>query len=35
MLDHFAMQAIFAMGTASAGSEHITESFDINDVAPQ
>jgi hypothetical protein len=34
MIDPFAMQAIFAMGTASAGSECIAESFDINDVAP-
>jgi hypothetical protein len=35
MLDHFVMQAIFAMGTASAVSERIAESFDIDDVAPQ
>jgi hypothetical protein len=35
MLDRFAMQAIFAMGTASAGSEHIQESSYINNAAPQ
>ncbi len=29
------MQAIFAMGTASAQSEHIAESFDVKDVPPQ
>jgi hypothetical protein len=35
MLDHFAIQAIFSMGTASAGSERIVESFYISNVAPQ
>jgi hypothetical protein len=35
MLDHFVMQAIFAMGKASAGPECIAEFFDINNVAPQ
>jgi hypothetical protein len=35
MLDRFAIQAIFAMGTASAGSGRIAESFCINAVAPQ
>jgi hypothetical protein len=35
MLDHFAMQAIFAMGTASAGSVQIAESFDIDNISPQ
>jgi hypothetical protein len=35
MLDNFAIQAIFAMGTASAGSERIAESFCINAITPR
>jgi hypothetical protein len=35
MLDCFAIQAIFAMATASAGSERIAETFYINNIAPQ
>jgi hypothetical protein len=32
-LDHFAMQAVSAMATASVGSGHIVEFFDIFDGA--
>jgi hypothetical protein len=35
MLDRFAIQAVFAMGTASAGSGHIKESSYINTIASQ
>ena len=35
MLDHFAMLAIFATAITSVESEHIAESFDIDDGAPQ
>jgi hypothetical protein len=35
MLDRFAIQAIFAMGTTSAESGHIKESSYIDAVAPQ
>jgi hypothetical protein len=34
MLDHFAIEAIFTMGTALAGSGHIKESSYINAIAP-
>jgi hypothetical protein len=33
-LDHFAMQAVSATATASAGSGHIMEFFDIFNSAP-
>jgi hypothetical protein len=35
MLDRFAIQAIFAMGTTSAGSGRIKESSYIDTVTPQ
>jgi hypothetical protein len=35
MLDCLGIQVIFAMGTASGGSERITESFCINNANPQ
>jgi hypothetical protein len=34
MLDHLGIQAIFAMGTTSAGSGRIQESFYIDVIAP-
>jgi hypothetical protein len=35
ILDHFVMQAIFAMGTASVGSVRIAESYNSNNFSPQ
>jgi hypothetical protein len=35
MLDHFLKHAIFATAITSVESEHIAESFDIDDGAPQ